>query len=91
MLAFLDIIFSLLSAADDLQHAKRYGCGSLLWKLVAFLCMAVTVLCFVWSLNILGVVGVVVTIAALVCMARSIWKEIKDTREKEKDYAETEQ
>ena len=84
----VELIMEILSFCDDIRFANRYGWSGFLWGLAASVSAAVTYLFFYFDLVILGVVGVIGTIACLVIGIRQIGQDIRKKHEEEAHFRE---
>ena len=79
----VELIMYILSFCDDVRFGNRYGWGSFLWSLAATACAVVTYLFFYFDFVVLGVIGVIGTVACFVIGIRWTWQDVRKKHEEE--------
>ena len=79
----IELILDILDLFSSIKLAERYGWGSFLWHLTAFVCAIVAIVLFHADLYVLGALGIISGVACLIAGCRRLWHDVKIKREDE--------
>ncbi len=76
----IDWFLSMANFFEDIRHGKRYGFGSFLWKLAAFVSIFLAVLFFYLEWKVPGALAIC---GAVLCFIFSCCRTVQEIRKKE--------
>ena len=82
-MAWIEQLFGSLEIADDVRLGKRFGFGGFLWQLAFVASIFVTALFFYLDVYVLGVIGILGSVACFVSMIHRTCRDIRKKQETE--------